>query len=73
MKHQLKISVSRDPPEMRLVHCRRIPVRERFLRWLFGETRGVTVIIPGDTVETVSVVELPEKGGDLDERASHAG
>ena len=73
MRHQLKISVSRDPPEMRLVRCRRISVRERFLRWLFGEKRGVTVIIPGDTVETVSVVELPEKGGDLGELTNHAG
>ena len=73
MKHQMKIRVSRDPPEMRLLRCRRIPVRERFLRWLFGETRTVTVIIPGDTVETVSIVELPEKGGDLGECADHAG
>ena len=73
MKHQLKICVSRDPPEMRLVRCRRIPMRERFLRWLFGEKRGVTVIIPGDTVETVSIVELPEKGGGLGECASHTG
>ena len=61
MKHQLKISVSRDPPEMRLVRCRKIPVRERFLRCLFGEKRAVTVIIPGDTVETVTVEELPER------------
>jgi len=73
MRHQLKISVSRDPPEMRLVRCRRIPVRERFLRWLFGETRGVTVIIPGDTVETLSVEELPEEGGKPGERTDHAG
>ena len=73
MKHQLKISVSRDPPEMRLLRCRRIPVRERFLRWMFGEMRGVTVIVPGDTVETVSIVKLPEKGGGLGECANHAG
>jgi hypothetical protein len=72
MRHQLKISVSRDPVEMHLVRCRRIPVRERFLRWLFGEKRRVTVIVPGDTVDTISVVELPE-GGSLDECANHAG
>jgi len=73
MKHLLKIRVSRDPPELRLLQCRRITVRERFLRWLFGEKRSVTVIIPGDTVETVSIVEQPEKGGGLDECANHAG
>ena len=64
MKHQLKISVSREPPAMNLMRCRRVSVRERFLRWLFGEKRRVTVIVPGDTVETVSIEELPEKGGD---------
>jgi len=62
MKHKLKISISRDPPEMRILRCRRVSVRERFLRFLFGEKRMVTVIIPGDTIETVTVEELPEEG-----------
>jgi len=44
---------------MTLVRCRSVPVRERFLRLLFGEQRRVTVIVPGDTVETVSIEELP--------------
>jgi len=66
MRHQLKISISRDPPNMTLVHCRRVSVRERFLRLLFGEKRKITVIVPGDTVEKVSIVELPEKGAEAD-------
>ena len=59
--------MSRDPPdlpELRLAHYRKIPVRERFLRLLFGRKRGVTVIIPGDTVKTVTIEELPEKEDD---------
>ncbi|MCL2343199.1 MAG: hypothetical protein FWC62_04795 [Firmicutes bacterium] len=65
MKHRLTIRVSRDPPKMALVRCRQVSVRERFLRWLFGEKRRVTVIVPGDSVETVSIEELPgtPKGG----------
>jgi hypothetical protein len=62
VKHKLKIEVSRNPPQLRLLRCRKIPVRERILRWLFGEKRAVTVIIPGDTVETVTIEELPEGG-----------
>ena len=62
MKHNLRISVSRDPPSMTLVHCRKIPVRERFLRLLFGAVRPLTVIVPGDTVETVCVEEVVEGG-----------
>ena len=41
-------------------------MRERFLRLLFGEKRRVTVIVPGDTVETVSIEELP-RGSDATE------
>ena len=71
MKHRMKISVSREPPGMALMRCRNVGVRERFLRWLFGEKRRVTVIVPGDTVETVSIEELPEKGGGAGEYPSH--
>ena len=73
MKHRLRISVSREPPAMTLMRCRKVSVRERFLRWLFGEKRRVTVIIPGDTVETVSIEELTEKGGLAHECAAPAG
>ena len=66
MKHRLKISVSREPPGMALVRCRKVSVRERFLRLLFGEKRKVTVIVPGDTVETVSIEELPGGGAASD-------
>ena len=45
-----------------LVYCRRFNLRERFLRLLFGERRTVTVIVPGDSVECVSVTELTEGG-----------
>ena len=69
MKHRLKIHVSRDPPRMALVRCRKMSVRERFLCWLFGAKRQLMVIVPGDTVETVSIEELPEMGGRADEYA----
>jgi hypothetical protein len=62
MKHDLKISVSKKPPEDGVVRCKRIALRERLLRYLFGEKRRVMVIVPGDTVESVSITELP--GGD---------
>ena len=73
MKHKMKISVSREPLGMKLVHCRKVSMRERFLRLIFGEKRTVTVIIPGDTVETVSIEELPEKGAGLIEPAHPTG
>ena len=62
MKHDLKISVSKKPTEDVVVRCKRVALRERLLRYLFGEKRRVMVIVPGDTVESVSITELP--GGD---------
>ena len=64
MKHNLCISVSKKPEDGGIVRCQRRTIRERLLRYLLGEKRGVTVIVPGDTVECVSITELPD-GGDI--------
>ena len=75
MRHSLRISVRKGQPPVvgtgkssgrGLVYCRRFNLRERFLRLLFGERRTVTVIVPGDSVECVSVTELA-KGGESDD------
>ena len=42
---------------------RNITVRERILRMLLGDPQKLTIIIPGNTVETVAVRE--EEGGDI--------
>lgn len=62
MKHTLQISVSKKPKNGGIVACRSVSVRERFLRFLFGDTTKLTVIVPGDTVECVSIKELPKEG-----------
>jgi hypothetical protein len=62
MKHDLKINVSKKPTEDGVVRYKRVALRERLLRYLFGEKRRVMVIVPGDPVESVSITELP--GGD---------
>lgn len=64
MKHDLKISVSKKPTEDGVVRCQRVTMRERLLRYLFGEKRRVMVIVPGDSVERVSITELAGGGDD---------
>ena len=61
MKHTLKISVSRKPPDGGIVSCRRFDVREKLLSFLFGEKRRLTVIVPGDSVEELSINEISEE------------
>ncbi len=71
MKHTLKISVSKEPQGGGIVGCRNVTVRERLLRLLLGDKRRLTVIVPGDSVRALSIVE--EGGEDLEQNQVAAG
>ena len=60
MNHSLKISVS-DEGTTGLVRCKKTSIREKFLNFLFGQSKRVTLIIPGDTVREILITE-EEKG-----------
>jgi hypothetical protein len=66
MRHKLRISVSKKPPDGGVVTCRTYDVRERFLRVLFGDKRRVTVLIPGDSVDEIAICE---EGGKAHEQS----
>lgn len=66
MKHSLKVSVSKQPQTGGVVTCRSVTVREKLLGFLFGNKRRITILIPGDGVDELSICEL-EKGGASDE------
>ena len=57
MKHNLKISVSKVPQTGGVITCRNVTIRERFLRLLFGRKQKVTTLIPGDSIDEVSICE----------------
>lgn len=65
MKHTLRISVSKEPPDGGIVGYRSISVRERLLGFLLGSKRKLTIIVPGDSVKTLSIIE---EGGENDEQ-----
>ena len=65
MKHKVKVSVSKDPQNSGILTCRNFTARERLLRFLFGDKRRVTVLIPGDSVGEIAICET-EKGGETD-------
>ena len=62
MKHKLKISVSREPQTGGIVTCRSVSIRDRVLRFLFGDKQRVTVLMPGDSVSEIAICETG-KGG----------
>jgi|CZCA01.1.fsa_nt_gi hypothetical protein len=67
MKHNLKISVSKEPQTGGIVSCRNVTIRERILRFLLGDKRRVTILIPGDSVEELSICEMTKGGNDLEQ------
>lgn len=64
MKHALQISVSKVPPDGGLVQCRTVTLREKLLTRLFGSKRRLTILVPGDSVESLSIEEVEGGGAD---------
>ncbi len=62
MGHTLRISVSERPAQGGIVSCCSISVRERFLRFLFGEKQRLAIIVPGGSVRELAVSEIMEGG-----------
>ena len=69
MKHNLRISVRRNPSGNGIAYCRKLTLRERMMDRLFGEKNRMTVIVPGDAVACVSIEEIPEGGEGNEEDA----
>ena len=62
MKHALQISVSKKPVNSGIAAVRQVSVRERMLRFPFGDKAKLTVIVPGDSVEELAITEIAEGG-----------
>lgn len=62
MKHDLMISLSKAPSTDGIVACKTISVREKLLRRLFGKKSKITILVPGETVETLSITEVCDGG-----------
>ena len=61
MKHDLKISISREHPGGGIVRCRTVTLRERFLDRMLGARHRMTILVPGDSVQRVTITEQPEE------------
>ena len=52
----------KKPVNSGAVSVRSVSVRERFMRFLLGDKVRLTVIVPGSTVEELSIREVAEGG-----------
>ena len=58
MKHNLRITLNGPPGDNGIVRCKTLNVRERLMTKLFGGKQRLTVIVPGDSVDRISIEEL---------------
>lgn len=63
MKHNLKISVSKEPQNGGIIAYRRLSLREKLLTLLLGPKLDVMVLVPGNSVQTIAITEVTEGGG----------
>lgn len=59
MSHKLKISVSKEMKDG-IVSTKKISIREKILRKLFGPLKKLTILVPGDSVDEVTIIETKE-------------
>ena len=62
MKHTMTVNISKHAEDNGIVRCSQIRIRERILRLLFGKTEHLTILVPGDSVESLAIKEVPEGG-----------
>ena len=63
MKHQLKVSVSKTPSLENMMTCRKLPIREKILRFFFGKKQDLVVLIPSDRIAEVAISKKGESNG----------
>lgn len=63
MQHTLKISILKESKSGGIINCRNVTLRERVLCRLFGKKEKMMILIPGDSVESLSIKEISEQGG----------
>ena len=63
MRHNLNIRVSGKPRNGGVVACRTVSIREKLFTLLLGPKQKVMVVVPGNSVESIAITEVP-MGGD---------
>ena len=63
MRHNLNIRVSEKPKNGGVVACRTVSIREKLFTLLLGPKQKVMVMVPGNSVESIAITEVPMGGG----------
>lgn len=62
MKHSLNIRLSKSQKGNSVLRCKNVFIREKLLTLILGRLQGITIIVPGNTVNKIAISE--NNGGD---------
>lgn len=62
MKHSLNISLSKSQKGNNVLRYKNVLIREKLLTLILGRLQGITIIVPGNTVDKIAISE--NNGGD---------
>lgn len=63
MKHNLTISISKEPKCGGILACRTVTMREKLMKLFFGDIQKIAILVPCDSVNEV-VIKETNGGGD---------
>lgn len=63
VRHNLNIRVSDKPQNGGVVACRTVSIREKLFTLLLGPKQRVMVVVAGNSVESIAIIEVPMGGG----------
>ena len=62
MRHDINLTVRRkNRISESVMRCRKVGIREKLMRFVFGKTQAMTIIIPGETVDAIQIKEIGEE------------
>ncbi|MEA1025168.1 hypothetical protein [Corynebacterium pseudotuberculosis] len=70
MRHQLNLDLA---AREKVVGLRRVTLRERLVRLILGEPKEFTVVVPGDSVDQVTITRHGDEEADLMALAAAVG
>lgn len=65
MRHHLNLDLADHQPREKVVGLRRVTLRERLARLILGESQTFTVVVPGDSVDQVTITQHSDEDNDL--------
>lgn len=63
MKNQVKVCITKEPKQS-IVSTKKISIREKILTKLFGPIKNITLLIAGDDVDVVTVIDKTSLAGE---------